>query len=419
MFVKDFIVFASPEDSGSGDGLINDSSDSVDEIVSDDADTGEDAGDEDNEDNEEIISENDDEVAGEDEDEDEKPSKSKAKKDDDEENDENKDDNLDKYPVTGNVVKQAAKEFKGLFNKYPELRSNYFFARDIQQHFPTVESAKAAADTVNNFEAIVAEIDNGDPESIVEYIGSNKDTLYRFGRKFLNNVLEKNPDVFPYITGPYVAQLFKNADRDAKAANNKNLSAAVKILADYVFAKDGQIPDDPGIPEPPKADDKVTKYQTEVFNNFKNETLEIGASNLQTNITNSLAALKTKQPGLKKLLVQEIAVEINKAMVSDAAHMAKMQRLWNEAKKGKTTSAHRAAIVNAHADAIKKLLPEVRAKVLKSNGFKINKVKKTQKEARSFENVNRQEKAGSRNSPSARDLNNMSAEQRLLHYSKG
>jgi hypothetical protein len=338
-------------------------------------------------------------------------------KETDAERSEEKDDDLEKLgPVTGNVVKQAAQEFKGLFNKYPELRSNYFFARDVQQFFGSVEEAKQAATTVENFQAIVEEIDSGDPGSIVEYIGNNKDTLYKFGRKFLNSVLEKNPDVFPHLTGPYVAQLLKSAAKDAKASGNKNLELSVEHIANYIFGLDGKIPDDPGVPEDaPKQDNKALVQQ---FINFRDEAFEAGSNNLTSYVENSLAALKTNKPGLKKMLVKEISAEIDRMMSIDNAHMARMNRMWMQAKKGLLTPKHRAAIINAHADAIKKLLPIAREKVLRENGFKVSKVNK-QKDELSFAGTKPSKGESSRqNSFGKRNIMDLSPAERLAHYAK-
>ena len=367
----------------------------LDNVAPDESEDNDDASDsDDSDDDEEVVSEDgDDTEKGEDKDEED------ADEDKDEEKEEVNADKDTDNSIAASPIKAATAKYPKLFKEFPELRESYFRDRDFRQIFPSVEDARLAYDATEQYSFIQNEVASGNPSSLVDFLARDTNALARFGRSFLRQSMTSNPEAFEHITKPILIGVLNNAMKEANLHGNKNLAASVKWISQFALG-------DPNIPadtfqadKAPDANGKnpiiegqIKDFTDEVFEQGQNMTLEL--------IADSIADLKVNK-AVKKTLIREMFAEADKRIASDKPHMKMMDSLWNKVRRGAVNRQNRATIVTAYVGAFKKLLPSVRASVLKDNGLLVKQGDK--KAIRTTDKESRGQSSSAGKTPSARD----------------
>lgn len=353
---------------------------------SDDSDDDDEAKDEDGDDTGDGEEKDDEDKDEEDGDEDDKEVKAEDDKDVD-------------SSIAASPIKAATAKYPKLFKEFPELRESYFRDRDFRQVFPTVEDARLAYDATEQYSFIQNEVASGNPTSLVEFLGKDTNTLARFGRSFLKQSMATNPEAFEHITKPILIGVLNNAMKEANLHGNKNLAASVKWISQFALG-DPNIPADTFTADKapdsngrnPVIEGQLKEFTDEVFEQGQTQTLEL--------IADSIADLKVNK-AVKKTLIREMFAEADKRISADKPHMKMMDTIWNKVRRGAVNRQNRATIVSAYVGAFKKLLPSVRASVLRDNGLLVKKGDK--KAIRTTDKESRSQNSSAGKPPSARD----------------
>jgi len=367
---------------GSGDSGGQSAEEILDDVAPDTEASDDDSQDDsdDSDDDEEVVPQDGDDTGdGEDED----------KEDDEEGKDEDKEEKVDDKDADSSIasspIKAATAKYPKLFKEFPELRESYFRDRDFRQIFPSVEDARLAYDATEQYTFIQNEVASGNPSSLVDFLARDTNALARFGRSFLRQSMTSNPEAFEHITKPILIGVLNNAMKEANLHGNKNLAASVKWISQFALG-DPNVPADnfqadqaPQNGRNPVIEGQIKDFTDEVFEQGQNMTLEL--------IADSIADLKINK-AVKKTLIREMFAEADKRIASDKPHMKMMDSLWNKVRRGAVNRQNRATIVTAYVGAFKKLLPSVRASVLRDNGLLVKKgdkkaIRTTDKETRS------------------------------------
>ena len=313
--------------------------------------------------------------------------------------------------VSSSPIRDATKKYPKLFKEFPEFREAYFRDRDFRQIFPSVEDARVASDATEQYQYIQNEVASGNPASIVDFLAKDTKTLARFGRSFLKGTMTANQEAFEHITKPILIGVLSNAAREAELHGNKNLGASVKWLSQFIFQS-------PDLPSDNFKDDNAgqvngsdSRILQQQLGEFTNEAFEQGQYHSLQLIADSVANLNVNK-AVKKTLIREIFKAADEKISSDVPHMKMMNSLWNKVRKGAITRQNRATLINAYVGAVKKLLPSVRASVLKENGLTV-KTKKTEA-IRTTDKETRGDKSLAAKSPSARDKYKGKTDEQIL-----
>ena len=349
-----------------------------------------------------------------DDDSDSEDTEDEAEQDDDteeEDEDDKGDEREEDVTVSSSPVRDATKKYPKLFKEFPEFREAYFRDRDFRQIFPSVEDARVSAEATEQYQYIQNEVASGNPASIVDFLAKDTKTLARFGRSFLKGTMSANQEAFEHITKPILIGVLSNAAREAELHGNKNLGASVKWLSQFIFQS-------PDLPSDNFKDDSAgqvngsdSRILQQQLGEFTNEAFEQGQYHTLQMIADSVANLNVNK-AVKKTLIREIFKATDDKISSDVPHMKMMNSLWNKVRKGAITRQNRATIINAYVGAVKKLLPSVRASVLKENGLTIKSKKK--EAIRTTDKETRGDKSLAAKSPSARDKYKGKTDEQIL-----
>lgn len=269
------------------------------------------------------------------------------------------------------VIKQALAKHPKLFKEFPELRSAYFEHKQFKEVFTSVDEAKEAVNNSQILQKVSEELQAGNPKQVVEYLKEAPKVLTQFTR----NLIEELPkEVFSDAIAPSIISMLKEIKEVAVLHKNADLENSVGWISKYLF-NNHELPTIKK-EEAPKANEEDNKVLTQLAKDFVAEVEEVAKTELDTAIDGSLSSLKNVKPAVRKTIVIEIKDELDEQLGKDAAHNQLMKKLWADAKKSNYSRQSKASIKSAFLAAVNKRLPEVRATVLKNNGYAIKKGQK-------------------------------------------
>lgn len=264
----------------------------------------------------------------------------------------------------------SSKEGKKFLKEHPELRTAYFENKQFKEVFTSVEDAKEAATQSEILQKISAELQQGDPKEIINYLKEAPEVLTQFSRNLIKNL---PPQVLTDAIAPSVINLLKEVKEAAKLHKNEDLENSVGWISKYLF-NNHELPEIKDKPVEKK--EEVNPLLAQVEKNFNEEVVDDVKTELNNLVDLSLASLKAAKPSVKKSIANDIKEELDKVFDADIAHKKLMSKLWQDAKKSNFSKQAKASIKSAYLAAVKKRLPEVRITVLKNNGFKVTKGQK-------------------------------------------
>jgi hypothetical protein len=288
---------------------------------------------------------------------------------DDEESDEEKEQKKD------NVIKKVLEQDKKFFKKFPELRTAYFENKQFKEHFTSVDDAKEAVENSKILQTVSASLQEGDPKQVIEYLKAEPKVLTEFGRNFIKGL---DKEVFSNVMAPSIVEMLKEVQEAAKLHKNSDLENSVGWIAKYLFNEFDlsklKLPDTKPTTKPNEEDNKLL---TQIAKNFSEEVVDDVKAEMDSTIKTSLASLRNTKPAVIKTIINEIKDALDEAFKSDVAHNKLMEKLWRDAKTSNYSKAAKASIKSSYLAAVKKRLPEVRATVLKANGYQVTNKKKS------------------------------------------
>lgn len=268
------------------------------------------------------------------------------------------------------VIKQVLAKHPKFFKEHPELRSAYFENKQFKEVFTSVEEAKEVVEQSEILKTVSANLQKGDPKQVIEYLKEAPKTLTEFTRNLIKDLPK---EVFSDALAPSIIEMLSEVREVAKMHKNTDLENSIAHISMYLF-KSHELPTIKK--EEAKVEEKENPLLASIAKNFSEEVEEDVIGTLNSTIDTSLASLKNVKPAVRKTIVNEIKEELDKLFKVDTAHNKLMQKHWSDAKTSNYGKQSKASIKSAYLAAVNKRLPEVRATVLKNNGFVIKQGQK-------------------------------------------
>lgn len=337
-------------------------------------------GDEDDEkDEKDIIVENEDEdkgVEGDDKEEDE--GSEKDNKEDEDESEEDRQEKEDKDNKKSSVVipqfKEITKKYPTLFKDFPHLRHAFFHAKEYRELFPTVEDAKEAIDSLENFKSLEESLGRGELEDIVNTLESLKglgdDVVPNLALSFLSSIKKIDQDLYYKVITPELVNFTRSMFNAGLRNENDNLKNAALVAAKHFFddpkvasgEKDIKLPE-----RETKKDDKLEldrqNFKRERYTVFYNDVVGDADTQLSEIVLDGLDPKSNMSEGMKELVVEKVLKEISKTLSSNSAHTARMNSLWKKANDNNFSSPYKSKIITAYLEAAKEVMPRIRSKI--------------------------------------------------------
>lgn len=295
---------------------------------------------------------------------DEEDKKVEAKEDDKEPDESELDDPTTYRRLT---YKEITTKYPSLFKDFPALRQGFFREQKFTEIFPTIEDATAASEASDDYNAIVADLQEGKIDNILEVLEG--DQLKNAAASFLPSLFEKDKQVYFAITGPLLNNFLIQAYNAAESSGDADLKASAQWLAkwafgDFAYASGGKVVQ-PMNNQPSdgkkRLDDERKEYENSKFQDNYNSVVDTGLKALRNDIARGLSDVTSAT--LKSMIIKAVEEEVSDALERDPSHVRKMDALWKRARGAGFVGDHKTRLLTTYLARAKSLVPAIRSKV--------------------------------------------------------
>lgn len=306
-------------------------------------------------------------------DDDDSDSEDESEKEDKDEEEESEEDETD---AEGSLsVKDITSKYPKVFKDFPELKKNFFLARQYEQIIPTVEDAKAAVEQANYYQYFQAKVLQGDAKEVLDSINNSgeRQALKKFSDNFLPSLREVDEPAFYRVTAPVIQQVLHAAVQQGTAGGDKNLAEAAKWIHNFVFGN-------PNVAKPnwnsqDRSDEKEIDPERQQFlrdkMNFERTRMEESMNEVSGSIVSELRKMIVKdldprnemQPYMRKKLLEDIINETGRILQKDQHHLRKMDSLWENLRQTGMRTGGKTRIKDTYLARAIQVLPSVRARL--------------------------------------------------------
>lgn len=273
-------------------------------------------------------------TAGEDEDEEQAADEADESDQDGEEAPEKEAEGTDKVGDQIPHYQEIKAKYPNFFKEFPGVKAAYFFGRDAQAVFGSIENIKGAAQALDDYQEISRDIFSGKSEGLLNSLkGSGK--LDNFAQEFLPTLFKLDQDSFIKVTEPVVANVLRQALQEGTNRKDQNLVNAAKLLSREIFGKT-DIPEfkrKTSEPDPEKeqlrGEIKQRDQQREL--SFTEDVNNSGERLLKAEIQKLIPTGTSEYQ--KKVILREAYEEVNQLMVKDASYLSQVKSLWQGARR--------------------------------------------------------------------------------------
>lgn len=296
-------------------------------------------------------------------------SEDETESEDEDENEEGEEEGEEDNTPDGQLkISDITEKYPKIFKDFPELKRNFFLAREFENVVPTVEDAKAAVEQANYYQYFQQKVLTGDAKEVLDSIKSSgeKDSLESFTQNFLPALKEVDEASYYRVTAP----ILQTALYAAFSSEDKNLKEAARWINNFIFGNPN-----PAKPDAPKAKEKEVDPERAQFlrdkmdfergqmENAMREVSDSITSELRKTIVKDLDPKNEMQPYMRKKLVEDIIAETGRVLQTDKNHLRKMDSLWNSLRGSGMTRSGKTRIIDTFLARAAQSLPKVRAQL--------------------------------------------------------
>jgi hypothetical protein len=296
----------------------------------------------------------------------------KDKEEEEEEEEESEEEQADSEGVLS--VKDITAKYPKVFKDFPELKKNFFLARQYEQIIPTVDDARAAVEQANYYQYFQAKVLQGDAKEVLDSISNSgeKKALQKFTENFLPSLKEVDESSFYRVTTPVIQQVLYAAVQQGVSSNDKNLAEAAKWIHNFVFGN-------PNVGKPQWAnrepqDEQIDPERQQFIRDkmqFERSRMEESMSEVSGNIVSEMKKIIIKdldprnemQPYMRKKLLEDIIQETGRILSRDQHHLRKMDSLWENLRATGMRQNGKTRIKDTYLARAIQALPSVRARL--------------------------------------------------------
>lgn len=271
-------------------------------------------------------------------------------------------------------VKDVTKKYPTVFKDFPELKRNFFLARQYEQVIPTVEDAKAAVEQANYYQYFQAKVLTGDAKEVLDSIANSgeRKAMEKFTNNFLPSLKEVDENSFYRVTAPVIQQVLYAAVQQGVGSNDKNLAEAAKWIHNFVFGN-------PTVARPNWNRETQEKEQIDPERlqflrdkmQFERSRMEESMGEVSGSIVSEMRKVILKdldprnemQPYMRKKLLEDIIQETGKILQRDQHHLRKMDSLWDNLRATGMRQNGKTRIKDTYLARAIQVLPSVRARL--------------------------------------------------------
>lgn len=319
------------------------------------------------------------------------------KEDDDQEEDEEVDP-VERDLHTPVKRQEILKAYPDIFKKFPSIESSIYRDKQFTEVFPTPEDAKEASEDAKAFQQFSDNLLNGDPSSLLQSLKDTKpEALQNVANNFIDSLMKVSPETGDAFIENIIARVLNYAHSEGKNRNIEVLQQAASVLNQFIFNSTELRQPKQNAPKNDTESEKLRaereEFQQQKFNDAK-ESLDTKITNvIKSTVINNIDQTNVMTDYVRKVAVNEVMDNLEKALQSDSRFVSTLERLWEQAAKENFSKESIDRINKATTSKAKTLLPQLikksRNAALKGLGKKVVE-EKVEPETRKGSNINPQ-----------------------------
>jgi len=310
-------------------------------------------------------------------------------------------------------------KYPNFFKDFPGLKTAFFKEQEFSKIFPSLDEAREALEVKERFENVRDTVYSGDAETLLKQIPEGPRT--KFAENFLPDLFTVDKDAYYSVTTPVIQNVIGNVFKAAAQKRDNNLGNAAILAYQEIFG--GELEDIQstlarGVEFKTTRATEVSPERQEIYREREQLNLEkrIGlqtiawsevSKELTRDIEKGLDPNNAIRPGLRKIIVDKIFNEVVSEVAADAAHVKRMDDLWERERRAGYRGAFKDSLKNTYLSRAKALIPKhrqrIRAEIAGNQKVNDKALAAKVKDRESRKDVQAGKPAGSKRITSAKD----------------
>lgn len=278
---------------------------------------------------------------------------------------------------------RAIKEkYPNFLKEFPNVRTAIAEHQQLRNIFTSLEEAREAAETQQDFLFLSDVVMKGDVKSLFDEIEKeDPEALSRFARNVLPSLLEKNRDLYLDITDMPIKQFVKAAYDRAKAEGNQNLVNSAQYLWKFLTGRfEPPHIEDRIDPNEKALNDKIEKFEQQKYAEARKQVESDIEAQMEPIIAKAIDPNNVLKEFTRNSLIRSILGEVDSILAKDELYMGRVNRHWSQARRSSYSREHTSRVVTAYLERAKQVLPKLAQKVREEHNIQIEPEKKKEGE---------------------------------------
>lgn len=294
-------------------------------------------------------------------------------------------------PYTRHSITDINKVYPEFFRKFPLMKNVIQREKEYTNVFTTIQEAKDSKESSDALQTLQEDIISGDCSKLVSAIKDISETgLNNFSGNILKAIAKASSDAHWKAALPLIQNIVRNCYQeglrrgDNDSGNNLRMSSehvALYLLGDHRIASGevSALKDDRPSPEAESLKKEREEFEQSKYSDFQNSvanhcSIELKKMILEKDKNDNLRIDPngTMSQWMKDQVTNEIFAEVGKQLSQDKIHIANMDSMWKDVRKGNRSSEISARLSSAFLARARSLVGTIRAqKVSEALGQKM------------------------------------------------
>lgn len=265
---------------------------------------------------------------------------------------------------------EILKKYPNLFKDFPYLAKAYYRDQQLTEYFPTVDDAKYAVETLQQFDNFRQDLLQGNMKSVLKTVkDADKGAFDRIVDNVMQAIGDEDPQAYYHILGNQTKATVGAMLARAQQTNNPDLKTAAEMVYNFVFGQANYQPPTPYAQNQPQQQQQPDIVQQERMQ-FYGERLNSYRQDIDNKASNQLRAMIEENIDPQKVMtdyvrtkaVEDCYREVEQSIMQDSQLSGRLRGLWERAVKSGFTPDSLKAIQGAVVSRGRNITPTILVK---------------------------------------------------------
>jgi hypothetical protein len=237
---------------------------------------------------------------------------------------------------------EILKAFPELFKKFPSIERAIYREQQYTELFPTVSDAKQASEQVEQFNALRADVLDGNIANLLESVKKADDKAFgKITENYLTTLLKVDKDAYFDAAGKIIRATLNNVFESTKEAKKdsgeEQLKIAAQLIHKYLFNTHEIKPvefrkDEPKDEEKEKLTKERQDFERQRFDNALENTEDCTTKAIKSAVDKHIDPKNVMTPYVRNKAVDDVMNEVSRQISTDRRFKDIVTKMWISAR---------------------------------------------------------------------------------------